>query len=64
MQITVTVRDADEATLNELAEQQWRDPAQQASALLEQALRAQRARSDPSVRTSRSRSRPRLSAAA
>lgn len=57
MDLTVTIRDTDEPTLNELAEQQWRSAEQQASALLEQALRAQRARNDPStpIRVKRAR---------
>ena len=49
MDLTVTIREPDAQTLNELAEQQWRNAEQQASAMLEQALRAQRARSDPTV---------------
>lgn len=47
MELTVVIREADEQTLRELAETQWRSPEQQASAMLEQALRAQKARSDP-----------------
>ena len=54
MQLTVTIRDADEQTLNDLAAVQWRNPEQQASAMLEQALRAQQAKADrPAARPRR-----------
>lgn len=48
MEITVTVRDIDVATLTEIAAQEWRNVDQQASAMLEQALQTRRARSDGS----------------
>lgn len=49
MDLTVTIRESDVAMLNELAATQWRNVEQQASALLEQALRAQKARTEPGV---------------
>jgi hypothetical protein len=51
MQIQITVREEDEATLHALAERQWRSEQQQACALLEQVLRAEKARTDPNRRT-------------
>lgn len=44
-ELMITVRDADIDTLANLAEQQWRTPECEASALLEQILHTQRARS-------------------
>lgn len=43
-ELMITVRSADIDTLTDLAEQQWRTPECQASALIEQALHTQRAK--------------------
>lgn len=43
-ELTIVIREADEATLKSTADRDWRTPEQQASALLEQTLAAQRAR--------------------
>lgn len=54
---TVTVREADVETLNELAEREWRTAASQASALLENALHAARARANSTPDRSRTPAR-------
>ena len=44
-ELTIMIKDSDVDYLAEVAEREWRQPNQQASALLEQALNAQRVRS-------------------
>ncbi len=44
--LTITVRDNDEAILKQVAERDWRTAEQEASALLEQTLAAQRAKAN------------------
>lgn len=45
-EITVVIRDMDWDTLEAFAEREWRRPEQQASAIVERALQAERARSN------------------
>ena len=57
-ELTIRIREEHKSILADLAEQQWRDDAQQASAIVEQVLIAHRAKSDPNT-TPRRRARSR-----
>ncbi len=56
-ELTVIVRESDMTTLGSLAEHEWRNNEQQASALIEQALSAYRNKMNPNAVPRRARSR-------
>jgi hypothetical protein len=53
-ELTITIKDSDVDYLAEIAEREWRHPNQQASAILEQALNAQRTRAKSQIKWKRS----------
>lgn len=57
--LTIRIREEHKSALTALAEENWRDDAQQASFMIEQALVSYRARSDPNAAPRRTRGRSR-----